>query len=1587
MNKYFRKSVSGEFGATCLFFSFLLLQPAGAALNSARVTQVIHDVKLVPSSATPRPAAINDDVREGTAVRTGQDSRTELTFTDKTLTRLGANSIFSFNVGAGTFDLGQGSILMQVPPNGSSVKVKTAAVTAAITGGTAIFGTGPPTKFMVLEGTGTFYPTGHPDEAMTLHGGEMVTFTPDGHMIGPTPFNVKTVLGTSELILPFPDLANLPLIWDVIREQDAGFASESSTPPPKDSTDEVDQKSAASPPPSTSPTPSGTPSKFGPPSTITSPDPYVINSGTQIQTDPSITTSGQTNFGKVWRGPETDGPFSAFIFGSTSSFDTASGFDIQLNGDMGGAGFKFTSLQLTGDPTVSTTNGEINLGLIAVNGITSGSPGGTLTFAGIRGLLLATENGSINLGPEISFSGLHDMTLYARGAGSNLIIGSAISTSSEIRLFSQGNIQISGALTTNDFTAFSGGDFLQNGGVITATSLDIHSLSNITLDASKIPDGGGGPITLNAANTLTINNMTGGLFGRDSLTGQAMTINLQGTSTPTTFDFSQSSSVALTAGTGGINASGIDFFGHNLSLISGGNIDIYSARTPLDLSENHILDGTINATDNITSVGDIDTGTIHAGGSMTVGGQLLAGDISADGNVSGAQGVIAVGGSIVAGGNITSQNGTIELQQNPPGTFGNITAGGNIFAGGGIFTPGDPVVVMAGGSITAPGVITGTLQAGTDITIDNTPGSFGFGIIANHIIAGGTLFMINSPTISPNNGGFGGNDGETFDDFTMTVGSIVSTGPTFPILSSNGGDANPDFADSNPGNGGNISLTTTTGGLTIGNAQDLDSISTNGGAYNASGPFGGGNGGKIDIMSAGDVVINAPNSGGPAISASTGVVADDTTTFAGNGGTVNITSTGGAITVNGTVQVSNDDQRIPDNNGAGRESASGGTIDLQSNLTTGTGITVGANGALLSYLSLNAVNADGTPGSITLSTMGADIVVSGTVRADFGTVTLDQNDPAGATPTITLDGGTVQAATFNINGSGDLTIGPNNATAINIFGGTWNVAHDITLNAANTTFAYSFTLNATAGNAINFTGGNSDSPATLAFPLSGDTTFTAGAGGINAPFVAITNSGANLNLISAGSITAYSIIYPNSASGTIAANGGALTLTGDLTSGNVSALTTIDIGGNVIVSTMNAGTTIQVGGRLAAFDTVSAGGDITADTVAVPNITTPGVLTAGSGGIKPFVFSTDPSFPAQGAKAPHVFTVDSIVSPNGIDFSGNQFDGIDGYSSGGILTINANSLSFDSSTGIGPVNFNGADENGFSNGTTPTMPGDGGNLTVNTTGTIVVNSDIEATSGYFQPVPSATPAGFGGTVDLNSSGDTVTVNNRIEVSSAEPASTIAPFRQSARGGNINLTSGKTSGVAINVGSSAQLLSLLSAAAPGPGGKITILASASNNSGNSSSINIDNSNGLIAADGSGGTVDIEHNGDSGTININNANIRADVVKVGALGDNGTLNIGGGTINADTMLKLYATGSNGSVNFIANVTLSGAATKIIVGNTVAIFNSVVVTISGPAATVYTNHPNYTVGSGGNGSTTGMFSGTGATTVNPIGTPPPF
>src|SRR5438477_10473614 len=90
------KSLRTSIGVgSILFWALAFVSPADAAeLKAARVTQIINDVKLLPGQAAARAAIVNESIGIGTAVRTGVDSLTELTFSDLTITRIVANTDF-----------------------------------------------------------------------------------------------------------------------------------------------------------------------------------------------------------------------------------------------------------------------------------------------------------------------------------------------------------------------------------------------------------------------------------------------------------------------------------------------------------------------------------------------------------------------------------------------------------------------------------------------------------------------------------------------------------------------------------------------------------------------------------------------------------------------------------------------------------------------------------------------------------------------------------------------------------------------------------------------------------------------------------------------------------------------------------------------------------------------------------------------------------------------------------------------------------------------------------------------------------------------------------------------------------------------------------------------------------------------------------------------------------------------------------------------------------------------------------------------------------------------------------------------------
>jgi FecR protein len=217
------KPVSKILGGVLSAVAVLLPHPAAVAASSkeARVTQIVREVKLVPSDAAAREAALNDKVSEATGVRTGGESRSELTFPDLTITRLGANTSFSFNKSGRTANVDTGSILLRVPKDSGGGTIRSSAVTVAVTGTTVIFegSRGGRNKLYTLEGSSRVALKSKPADWRKVAAGQLLDVPPGATTLPmPVNFDVNELMRTHPLITDFKPLPSAPLIMAVAQQ-------------------------------------------------------------------------------------------------------------------------------------------------------------------------------------------------------------------------------------------------------------------------------------------------------------------------------------------------------------------------------------------------------------------------------------------------------------------------------------------------------------------------------------------------------------------------------------------------------------------------------------------------------------------------------------------------------------------------------------------------------------------------------------------------------------------------------------------------------------------------------------------------------------------------------------------------------------------------------------------------------------------------------------------------------------------------------------------------------------------------------------------------------------------------------------------------------------------------------------------------------------------------------------------------------------------------------------------------------------------------------------------------------------------------
>src|SRR6266446_983435 len=186
-----------------------------AQLKEARVTQVVKDVKLLPSQAAPRPAELSNSVRDGDIVRTGAASFSELTRPDQTIVRLGAKTSVGFSDGTRTINLDEGAMLFQIPKGAAAAKVKTAAIMATSTGATGIIDRHARfyVKLLVLEGTVRCYLANQIGESLLVQPGQILITKPDVTALpDPAHFDIARAMKTCLLVRDFQPLPSQRLI-------------------------------------------------------------------------------------------------------------------------------------------------------------------------------------------------------------------------------------------------------------------------------------------------------------------------------------------------------------------------------------------------------------------------------------------------------------------------------------------------------------------------------------------------------------------------------------------------------------------------------------------------------------------------------------------------------------------------------------------------------------------------------------------------------------------------------------------------------------------------------------------------------------------------------------------------------------------------------------------------------------------------------------------------------------------------------------------------------------------------------------------------------------------------------------------------------------------------------------------------------------------------------------------------------------------------------------------------------------------------------------------------------------------------------
>ena len=554
--------------ARALMIAALAGSAQAASFKEAEFTRVINDVRVLPLQQAPQPAKIGAKITGQAAVSTGVASRAELRFPDKTLTRIGSNSVFRLDRGDRSVNLEQGVILLQVPKQLGGAKVRTAAVTAAVTGTSVLFEYRPDgfIKIIVLEGEVDVFMNDRPSVMITLRPGDMLIMKPDAREFPvPVQVDLDQLRKTSKLLDPdeFGPPINQVHLNDAQSDQDklkqdgelleTAFqipgrgttvtltnevrqqifqnlvlqARAAATPPAVENGGATGATGAAVPPPTpppstgSSPTgnPPGTQTPTDQPSTPTpttpintafrNPGVVVFGPGSSIVTNPHATAYSElANAIITMQGtiyrPNLDGNFRTYLYGQSGGPTPVDAF-LASHGNW--FAFLADEIFISGDIGVNSSVGPRNIALAAQGNVIFGDASGDFPVpSGTNWQLPPSVDALVISTGGGSIYVEPNFSLTGTAGQPQHVFFDASGPNSDILISGMGPYAIDPAISFPDgsFQAVAGRDLAVSGTTVEAGEVRMDAGRDITLTEAKIKARAF--VMMKALGNLTISN-------------------------------------------------------------------------------------------------------------------------------------------------------------------------------------------------------------------------------------------------------------------------------------------------------------------------------------------------------------------------------------------------------------------------------------------------------------------------------------------------------------------------------------------------------------------------------------------------------------------------------------------------------------------------------------------------------------------------------------------------------------------------------------------------------------------------------------------------------------------------------------------------------------------------------------------------------------------------------------------------------------------------------------------------------------------------------------------------------------------------